>query len=553
MKETGIRIRRVKVAKLLGYVNEGRFAIPKLQREFVWDGKKAAKLLDSILTGMPIGVPMIWHTPKSQRLHLREKYHVLPSFNKRHSQVWFIIDGQQRVSVLHHAQQGDVLENGRLKPVDFAKVVLTLDKPEPGKRVQYRRPVDSEYVSISKILDPHWHKRLNGLGKRKLTRIERCRKRLLNYPMHFMFMDGKIDEIKECFLRINTLGMKVTTADSIITDAEGLDLRDFVHEVRSTIREPGFRYIPEMPILFALVAAQGGTEARGRALKTRISQLEKEARGDERRRKQLASDWTRLASCFGKAVDYLVKHFSVLSRDYLGYDYLISMLALFHFWNGRGPSESQKREIRKWFWATCVGQRYSGAEFLRCLPSDVKFFKNLAEHPRKQFRCSPLKERRDVIKTQYASRTGIGSAVYCMLLRRRPVSIMEHGLNEIPPSHYATAANRKDRHHIFPRAVMRGVEESPTRYNSIVNICLLTAEENKQIRNKQPRKYFGEAQAKAGYFHRKLGRHLIPDDDESGIWVREVRRGFKRFVNQRAELICDALEDEAGIRLFRRD
>jgi hypothetical protein len=165
----------------------------------------------------------------------------------------------------------------------------------------------------------------------------------------------------------------------------------------------------------------------------------------------------------------------------------------------------------------------------------------------------PLKERRDVIKTQYASRTGIGSAVYCMLLRRKPVSILEHGLNEIPPSHYATAANRKDRHHIFPRGVMRAVEEFPTRYNSIVNICLLTAEENKQIRDKQPRKYLGDARSNTSYFRRKLDHHLVPCDDQSGIWVRDVRRGFRRFITQRAELVSQALEEEAGIRLFRRD
>src|ERR1035441_9495051 len=127
MKDTTIHIYKIKVARLLNHVNEGRFAIPKLQREFVWDGKKAAKLLDSILSGMPIGVPMIWETPKSQKLHLREKYHVLPSFDKRNRRVWFIIDGQQRVSVLHHAQKGDDLESrqhGRLKPLDFKKVVL---------------------------------------------------------------------------------------------------------------------------------------------------------------------------------------------------------------------------------------------------------------------------------------------------------------------------------------------------------------------------------------------------------------------------------------------
>lgn len=175
---------------MLTYVNDGRFAVPRLQREFVWDGRKAAKLLDSIVSGMPIGVPMIWDTPKSQKLHLREKYHVLPPFQKRNSRVWFIIDGQQRLSVLHHVEKGDKLDNGRLRQVDFGRVVLALGRVEPGERVQYRRPQEGEYVPICSVLDTHWRRRLGGLGKQKLARIERYRSRLREYTMHFMFVDG---------------------------------------------------------------------------------------------------------------------------------------------------------------------------------------------------------------------------------------------------------------------------------------------------------------------------------------------------------------------------
>lgn len=59
MKAGDIRIRKCKVTKLLRSVDAGRFAIPHLQREFVWDGPKAAKLLDSIFRAMPVGVILI--------------------------------------------------------------------------------------------------------------------------------------------------------------------------------------------------------------------------------------------------------------------------------------------------------------------------------------------------------------------------------------------------------------------------------------------------------------------------------------------------------------
>src|SRR3954465_9381405 len=106
-------VKQLTVRRLRSYLDRGVFAIPRLQREFVWNGPKAAKLLDSMLRGMPIGMTLIWETPKSQLLHLRQRYHVLPHFDRNNPKVWFLIDGQQRVSVLHHVRVGDRLQNSK--------------------------------------------------------------------------------------------------------------------------------------------------------------------------------------------------------------------------------------------------------------------------------------------------------------------------------------------------------------------------------------------------------------------------------------------------------
>src|ERR1035441_10137818 len=153
----------------------------------------------------------------------------------------------------------------------------------------------------------------------------------------------------------------------------------------------------------------------------------------------------------------------------------------------------------------------------------------------------------------FSSRTGVVTAFYCMMLRRRPVSMMDDGLNEIPIGRYATPANKKDRHHIFPRALLAPYEVPSSLYNSICNICLLTAEENQKIGARRPRSYLGEARDTASYFKRKMARHLIPVSDNSGVWSTNVRPGFKRMLRERNELICSELEQEAGLRLFRRD
>jgi hypothetical protein len=45
--------------------------------------------------------------------------------------------------------------------------------------------------------------------------------------------------------------------------------------------------------------------------------------------------------------------------------------------------------------------------------------------------------------------------------------------------------------------------------------------------------------------------HLIPYKPLSGIWVRGVRKAYRQFRRERAELICKAFEHEAGTKLFR--
>lgn len=540
------------VRQLLESVEEGRFAIPKLQREFVWDGPKAAKLLDSIWAHMPIGVVMVWETPRSQRLYLRQKYHVLPAFNPLNGKVWFLIDGQQRVSVLHHVREGDELRNGRGKTINFKRVVFALDDDGSGQRIFYRNPRPGAFEPLADILHSSWDNRLSHLRTQKFERVRDCRQRILDYPIHLMFVQAKIDVIRQAFLRINTQGMKISAADAIFTQAEELDMRDFKHEVRGHV-DVHFGEIPEMPILFAMAATRGAKEARGRALRAIVERLGREAKNNDRLRKSLAKDWHGLSVCFGKAVDYLRQTFSVVSQDYLYSDYMVAVLALFYFWHRQGPSNRQRVQIKKWFWSTSVGSRYSGSKFNTCLPADVQFFKKIAAGKRVSFTAPPHAEVSDVRKAQYAAHSGISTAFYCLLLKRRPVSITDDGLNPIPLERYSTRANRKDRHHIFPRAVLAQQGVVSPVYNSICNICLLTAEENQKIGARRPRSYLGDARKSAGYFRKKMARHLVPVDDQSGVWVPNVKTGFKKMLRERNEWICRELEREAGVRLFRRD
>jgi len=553
MDPTNLTIQQKKVSALLRAVDERRFAIPRLQREFVWDGPKAAKLLDSIVRGMPIGTITIWQAPRAQRLHLRQKYHVLPQFNPDHAVVWFLMDGQQRVSVLHHVREGKVLENGNRREIDFSRVVLALDAGDDEQVIRYRKPVEGEFVSLSEVLSSRWQTLLGGLPKRKFARVEAVRNAIRDYPLFLMFHRAPIEDVREAFLRLNTQGMKITTADAIFSRAEDLELRDVLHEVRGGLGER-FCDLGDQPILFAMLAARGEAEPGGQALERALHRMQAEVAADPSRRRSLEKTWRELKACFGKAVDYLDQNFKVLNLNYLYSDYMVAMLALFFYKNkGRGADSFEDEQIKRWFWSTTVSSRYTGRNFGRYIKSDVAYFTTLAEGTRKQFRFTPEADRRDVTRAQYQSPTGITSAVYSLLLLRKPVSIMNDGLNEIPLERYAARANRKDRHHIFPAALMSRFEQPPKDYNSVANIALLTAQENQQIGMKQPRSYFDQARTNEKTFRAKTNRHLIPIDLKSGIWDEDLVRGFRDFLKQRTDLLCEELEKLADMALFRSE
>lgn len=547
-----ILIRKQTLQTLFRDIDMGRFAIPKLQREFVWDGRKAAKLLDSIYLGMPIGIPLIWRAKKSEKLFLRQRYHILPPFDHGNREVWFLVDGQQRISSLHQIRAGHSITNARGRLVDFSRVVLDVGAVDGDERIRYRKPIPGRFISLQDLLHPHWQYRIGSLTKRQRDEVRKCRERILRYRTYLMFVQMKIDEVKECFLRINTQGMKLTAADAIFTGAEGLELRDLVHELREQI-DPAFQGIDEMPLLWAIAATQGATEVRGAAINQIVSGIQRRADQEPKLKKRLGREWSRLVQCFGKAVDYLRDTFKVLNPDFLYTDYMLAMLALFFYWNKGGPSQRQTNEIRKWFWATAIGSRYSGRNFLRCVPDDVKYFKRLAKNPNAKFTFAQQIEKADVRRTQYQSRTGIGAAFYCLLARRHPVSILDDGINLVPLERYSTRANRKDRHHIFPRGPLRNADVPLSEYNSIANVCLLTAEENQRISSRRPFSYLRAPASRKKQFNSKMRRHLIPHDDGSGLWERRLKSGFRRFVKARAELLCRAFQEEAGIRLFRRD
>src|SRR5436309_2665139 len=157
-----------------------KFAVPKLQRNFVWDANRAAKLLDSIYYQMPIGSLFLWEMDRKSANLIRQATGVLPSFNAKNKNIWFVIDGQQRLSVIYQAFKAEVRENDAGRTIDFSRLcfVVSPDSAEEyPARIVYRKPVAREFVPLHDILASDWKRRMQSHGKGFLAKIADCRAR----------------------------------------------------------------------------------------------------------------------------------------------------------------------------------------------------------------------------------------------------------------------------------------------------------------------------------------------------------------------------------------
>ena len=549
MNQDKISFKPYSLRRLFALFDERKLAIPQLQREFVWNAKKACKLLDSINQNYPIGTAMIWRTGRESRSLLRLQNHFLPAFDDaRNKEIFFIIDGQQRLSVLHQVRHGECMTNHRGREIDFGSIHFDV-RPEAEERfVPAKRPDADWHVRVADILALDWRRRVR-LPVYKLREVEKFRARFFAYEIFLVFTHrhAKLESVRETFIRINAQGTPVSAADKAFARASEIKLRDFANEVRHGLSHGFDQIIPDV-VLSAFALIRGEREISARATE-RVAQ---HVDGTEAGRAWYRRHAGEIKVSFEKAVDYLIHDLGlrVLTFGLLPSQNMVSLLTLFFFHNRRAqPNGVQRRELKKWFWATAVGQRYSGRGFRPNVASDVAFFTRLGQQRSGRFVVGEPISMHDLRLADYSRRSSLTDAFYLMLAAREP-RYLENG-EPIPIEATSARANAKQRHHIFPRALLARQGVSIRETNSIGNICFIVAQHNQSIGSKRPNAYLEEFRRRK-HFARVMNSHLIPHRSDN-IWDGNIRRGFRGFLDQRLKLICEAFETRAAIRLFRRE
>jgi hypothetical protein len=535
----------ISIRKLFDWFDQRSLAVPELQREFVWNAQRACALLDSIYKGYPIGNAMIWKTGTEHANLLRHSdMHVLPSFDQsQNSHINFLIDGQQRLSVLHQVRRGETIENSNGQKIRFGDICFNLEEGE-SRFVYVRRPDPATHFKVSSLVAASWSKAFRNLPKYKLNQIKECRERLLSYHFPLTFVTTReLEDVRETFIRINTRGMRITEADRAFSSASRVRP---LHRFRQLCRTLplGYDGIDKGVYWTTLVLARGIEDLGQNAFARLTKQVDSTPEGE----RWFGQTEPKVAESIKLASDYLVDRLKVFDFSLLPYENMVSLLALFFFWNNRAqPNKLQREQIRRWFWHTAVLKRYAGSGYRRNILSDAAFFKRLGETRRGRYEINERAPASSLLTEDYRRGSALSRSFQLLLAAHRPRYITNG--EEMPLGPVASASNAKELHHIWPRDLLKRNKVPPRRYHALSNICYLVAHDNRSFGAQPPRKYLEKFQSER-HFGRAMRSHLIVHTTDSAIWDQRVRRGFNQFIAERSKRIQRAFNEAAGAKLF---
>ncbi len=359
-----------------------------------------------------------------------------------------------------------------------------------------------------------------------------------------MFYDTKdLANIRETFIRINAQGMRITEADKAFSTAQRVKP---LHRFRHLCETLPFGYAGlDKAVYWTTLVLVQGYKYLGQKAFTRFT--------NEIDRKEETQLWferqePKVAEGIKLACDYLVNTLRVHDFGLLPYENMIAMLAVFFYANNRAqPSRKQREQIRRWFWHTAVVQRYAGSGYEANIVRDRDFFIRLGKTRKGNYPINERSSLPSLKQTNYQAGSAVSKA-FKLLLRQNKPCYVTNG-EPMPLGPVAAAANKHDLHHIFPKSPLKNAGLGRKQYNTICNICMAVAHDNRSFGKQLPYRYLEEFRRKK-FFGRVMRANLIPYDEKSPLWDTKATRGFKTFTEARAKLIRMAFNQAAGGKLF---
>ncbi|HHT5657834.1 TPA: GmrSD restriction endonuclease domain-containing protein [Klebsiella pneumoniae] len=507
------------VREILDSVYRGQIRIPAFQRGFVWDPDRVAFLIDSIYKGYPFGSLLYWRTNEALQTERNLGPFTLP-MPQADFPIDYVLDGQQRITSIFGVFQTE-LQRGQ----DEGWKDIYFDYTQ-AEDVQ-----ESQFVALSpEEVDPSKHFPLNCL----FDTVE-YRQKTRNFTdelaakidgMQSVFKEARIpvqsfrtdekEKVAIIFERINRQGIPLDTLQllSAWTWSEDFQLQNQFEDLIEELETYGFSELSDnISLLLRCSAAvlanscqpESLVNLNGADVRSRFSEVVNGIKG---------------------ALDFLRSELNVQSIDNLPYHYILVPLSTFFSVPGNREhnySDAQRRTIVRWFWRVSFSQRYSHGT-MRNLSQDIDEIGKLKNNQPNTLGYFAVNLTADRFKKEkFTLRTVTTSAFILMLAKSNPINFI-NGTN-IGLDAKLRECNRKEFHHLMPKAFLRDSGQDIYNESCLANFCFISRADNRMLGGSRPSEY---RQRMTGNVDAIIASHIIPeslfaDDYQSFIDERSER------------------------------
>ena len=514
-----------KIDKVIQRIEDGDIKIPAFQRGYVWDQGQIMELLDSIVNDYPIGSVLLWNTKDVLKSTRNVAGFKLPDRPPDYP-VNYVLDGQQRLSSIYavfsqstEQVEGDDDYNPEVGIFeiyyDFQKkaFVNKEDIADRKKGFLMRNLLDTpKFLGEFKELDTAFH-----------SDAQKLLSKFSNYEIPIVTITNRAkEEVGIIFERINSTGTKLSTIDLMVawTWSDDFHLRESINGLLETLEEKKFGSLNEKILLQAISGIIQNTT------KTKMI-LELDP-------KKVKDTFESLVSAMEKTVDFLSTELGCASTELLPHMQQLVPISKF-FALGLEQEPKNIAVLKKWFWKTSFSRRYAGQTDEK-MDADLEFINKLKAGDFSVVDTySHNLTPKSLIDAKFSKSQPYTRAFLLLMAQRTPLDLVKG--TKIDLGKALSAFNKKEYHHVNPRAFLKKRGLTSAKINALLNFCFLPADSNKKISSSEPAKYFFEL-IPADKYQDILKSNLLPLNKE--IYKTN---NYDDFLSQRANVLIEFVNE----------
>lgn len=523
-KDQNIRVVSDLMRNLIVRVGSGEYRVPQFQREFVWEKQRVIELFDSIYKEYPIGSIFLWKAGRQHNRLFRHSIELGIEPIKDDDDVYFILDGQQRITSIYVTLMGLTAAG-----TDYGRICFDVKE----ERFTYRDPDPTRYVPVCEI----WAGSLLNIAKQirdeHHSALARCDQVLRTYPVSVVEVrDKELSDVCTIFQRINQSGKRLERFDLIaaMTFSPEFDLRvRFKEDLISRLQRKAFGVISPVVVTQLMALAKKGACTE---------RVEFSLTGPE-----IRELWEPVVESILLAAETLRKAVGVQNSGYLPYEALLTLVAYaFLTSQRRAFSDMELEWIQRWFWRASFSQYYGSAGPTK-MGRDKDLFERLLAGEFPSFDPPLSLTAESLLDTKMTrSQSAVRNAFLCLLARRNPVHLINNTPLDLVTGGISDFTS-PEKHHIFPRAFLRDRGYPEATVYALPNFCFVPAELNKRISDSKPSTYFAQIIIENPRYKGAAETHLLPTGDDAGL----VNDNYELFLRARSELIVEEIERLTGV------